>query len=87
MAYVVTFKASALKQVTKLPKPVAEKIVAVAASFSDDPRPPGATKLAGGGNFWRVRVGDYRIVYLIDDPGQKVDVRIVAHRREVYRGM
>ena len=49
-------------------------------------RHPGR-KLQGAGNLWRVRVGDYRIVYAIDDDGQTVDVRIVAHRREVYRDM
>ncbi|GMV96890.1 MAG: type II toxin-antitoxin system RelE/ParE family toxin [Phycisphaerae bacterium] len=86
MAYAVTFKAGALRQLEKLPRITARRIVAKAASLSADPRPAGAVKLVGGG-LWRVRVGDYRIVYLIDDARRSVDVRIVAHRREVYRGM
>ena len=87
MAYTVTFKASALKQTEKLPGTVAPRIVAKAASLAHDPRPPGCVKLAGGANLWRVRVGEHRIVYAIDDKAETVDVRIVAHRREVYRGM
>jgi len=43
-------------------------------------------KLSGPAGLWRIRVGDYRMVYFIDDAGQTVDIRIVAHRREVYRG-
>ncbi len=44
-------------------------------------------KLAGGSGLWRVRIGDYRMAYLIDDRNQTVDIRIVAHRREVYRDL
>jgi len=85
MAYAVSFKASALKQLEKLPKSIAIKAVSKASALADNPRPPGCVKLAGAGNLWRVRSGDYRIVYSIDDTGQAVEVRIVAHRREVYR--
>ena len=87
MAYTVTFKASALKHIEKLPRPVAARIVAKVESLAVEPRPPGCVKLAGGANLWRLRVGVYRIVYAIDDKSEGVDVRIVAHRREVYRGM
>jgi mRNA interferase RelE/StbE len=48
------------------------------------PRPPGCKKLKGGDNVWRIRVGDYRIVYVIDDAARTVDVTRIAHRREVY---
>jgi mRNA interferase RelE/StbE len=48
------------------------------------PRPPGCKKLKGGDKEWRIRVGDYRIVYEIDDTGRTVDVTRIAHRREVY---
>jgi mRNA interferase RelE/StbE len=87
MAYVISFKASALKQVEKLPKSVANRVLAKANRLADDPRPSGCVKLSGAGNLWRMRVGDYRIVYAIDDAVETVDVRIVAHRREVYRDM
>jgi mRNA interferase RelE/StbE len=48
------------------------------------PRPPGCKKLKGGDTQWRIRVGDYRIVYEIDDTAKTVDVTRIAHRREVY---
>lgn len=84
MAYAVTFKTSAVKQIKRLSKPVAERLLAKTDSLGQDPRPPGCLKLSGPSSLWRVRVGDYRIVYVIDDAGKKVDVRIIAHRREVY---
>jgi mRNA interferase RelE/StbE len=87
MGYTVTFKASALKQTQKLPKQIAARVLAKSDGLGSNPRPAGCEKLAGATNLWRVRVGDYRIVYLIDDERQLVDVRVVAHRREVYRDL
>lgn len=55
-------------------------------SLADDPRPPGCRKLAGTSDRYRVRVGDYRIVYRIDDGKVTVLVLLVGHRREVYDG-
>lgn len=49
------------------------------------PRPPGCKKLKGGDNEWRIRVGDYRIVYEVDDAAKTVDVTRIAHRREAYK--
>ena len=48
-------------------------------------RPHNSKKLSGGGSRWRIRVGDYRILYEIDDPQKVVKVYRIAHRREVYR--
>lgn len=87
MAYAVSLKASAVKQVERLARPIAARILAKTANLATDPRPPGCVKLAGGGNLWRVRVGDYRIVYVIGDDNRRVEIRIVAHRREVYRDL
>jgi len=55
--------------------------------LSEDPRPPGVEKLAGEEGFFRVRVGDYRIVYQINDASRVVLVVKIVHRRDVYRGM
>ena len=55
-------------------------------SLADDPRPPGCRKLAGTTDRYRVRVGDYRIVYRIDDGKVTVLVLVIGHRREVYDG-
>jgi hypothetical protein len=51
----------------------------------EDGRISGATKLAGYANRWRVRIGDYRVIYQIDDQAQEVTVLRIAHRREAYR--
>ena len=53
-------------------------------ALSDDPRPNGCRKLAGTSDRYRVRVGDYRIVYRIDDGKVTVLVLVIGHRREVY---
>jgi hypothetical protein len=53
-------------------------------SLAASRRPPGCKKLKGGDNEWRIRVGDYRIVYEIDDTAKAVDVTRIAHRREAY---
>ncbi len=87
MAYSVSFKSSALRQLQKLPKPVVQRVLAKASALSNEPRLTGSIKLTGAENLWRVRVGDYRIVYAISDAARTVDVRIVAHRREVYRDL
>jgi mRNA interferase RelE/StbE len=60
------------------------RIVARLEQLAASPRPPGCKKLKSGDNQWRVRVGDYRIVYEIDDTAKTVDVTRIAHRREVY---
>jgi mRNA interferase RelE/StbE len=54
--------------------------------LADDPRPPGCRKLAGTTDRYRVRVGDYRIIYRIDDGKVTVLVLLIGHRREVYDG-
>jgi mRNA interferase RelE/StbE len=87
MGYRVSFKASAEKSLAKLPEAIAARIIEKVIALADDPRPSGSVKLAGASGLWRVRVGDYRVVYVIDDGGKTVDVRIVAHRRESYRGL
>ena len=51
----------------------------------DEPRPHNSKKLSGGGSRWRIRVGDYRILYEIDESQKVVKVYRIAHRKEVYR--
>lgn len=51
----------------------------------DEPRPHNSKKLSGGGSRWRIRVGDYRILYEIDNSQKVVKVYRIAHRKEVYR--
>lgn len=59
-------------------------IVAAIMSLADDPRPPNARKLVNREE-WRLRVGDFRILFLIDNQQQTVTITAIAHRREIYR--
>ena len=85
--YQITVARSARKELEKLQTNTAERIVNAIAFLASEPRPPGAVKLQGQRSLWRIRVGDYRVVYAIDDASKTVDVSIVRHRRDVYRLM
>ena len=61
-----------------------DRIRAAIDGLAEDPRPSGVVKLAGRDDY-RIRVGDYRIVYAVDDDARVVIVARIAHRREVYR--
>jgi mRNA interferase RelE/StbE len=66
--------------------PVARKAVAGAIdNLTVDPRPPGARALTGHRPYLRVRSGDYRVIYFVDDRAGLVTVAVIGHRREVYR--
>ncbi|MGH6803273.1 MAG: type II toxin-antitoxin system RelE family toxin, partial [Methyloceanibacter sp.] len=83
--YRVTFTRSARQELENLPRAAADRIVAMSERLAAKPRPVGARKLRGATDLWRVRVGHYRIVYAINDAEMIVDVRVVRHRKDVYR--
>lgn len=83
--YTLHLTSSAEKDLRKLPRPILERLHAKILSLRADPRPHGAIRLSGDLEGWRVRVGDYRIIYQIDDAAQTVTITRVRHRREVYR--
>jgi mRNA interferase RelE/StbE len=68
----------------KLPAHVVEKVIALLKSFEENPRPVTCKKLKGYKNLWRTRVGDYRIIYSIDDIILLVDIREIGHRKDIY---
>ena len=85
MTYSIEISTSAAKSLGKLEKSNRLRIVGVIELLGVDPRPPGAKMLRGGEQGrWRVRVGDYRIVYTIEDDRLLILVLRIAHRREVY---
>ena len=61
------------------------RIIARIESLAVAPRPVGCVKLEGGAGLWRIRVGDYRVIYEIDDYRRRVDVSAVRHRRDACR--
>ena len=85
--YEVSFADQVLKQLRRLDKPVRLRIARKVQELSSDPRPPGSIPLKGESEAWRVRVGDYRIVYSINDGRLVVLVLSIAHRSEVYRDL
>jgi mRNA interferase RelE/StbE len=84
MAYDVFLKRSAEKELDRLPTNIHDRIIEHLVSLKEEPRPVGAKKLRGRAGY-RIRVGAYRILYVVDDSAKKVEVFSVAHRREVYR--
>jgi mRNA interferase RelE/StbE len=82
--YSVFFSKRAEKDLKQLPAAVVERIVPVIVSLELNPRPIGCKKLKGYSNLWRVRVGDYRIIYSIEDTILLVDVRAVGDRKDIY---
>ena len=83
-SYGLAFRPAALRALRKLDRQIAERIKTATEALRDDPRPPGAKMLTGSHGLWRIRVGDYRIVYTIDDQRNLVRVAAVGHRRDVY---
>jgi mRNA interferase RelE/StbE len=83
-SYSVSLAASAEKELFGLPQNVIARIVPRLERLAATPRPQGCKKLVGGQNEWRIRVGDYRVVYEINDKARTVEVTRIAHRREVY---
>jgi mRNA interferase RelE/StbE len=82
--YRVAFKSGAEKELFQLPDSVSARIFPKIKALATDPRPRGAKKLRGGTDEWRIRIGDYRVIYTIDDENRIARVTRIAHRREVY---
>jgi mRNA interferase RelE/StbE len=85
VAYRVVVEDGAARAIRKLGRDAQRQVVAKLERLADNPRPPGSKKLEGTEDLHRVRVGDYRIVYRIEDQVLLVLVVRVAHRSDVYR--
>ncbi len=82
--YALEIKPSARKELEKLSDRLITRLVPKIEGLAADPRPSGRRKLRGYRDLWRIRVGDYRVVYIIDDAREMVSVTRIAHRRDVY---
>jgi len=83
--FTVEYESRAVKELAKLDKPVARRLITAIDALSADPRPSGVRPLVGYPNLWRIRVGEYRVVYTIEDTELVVLALRVAHRSTVYR--
>jgi len=83
--YQIAILPSAIRQLADLPRKDAERVRDHIGPPAVTPRPPGAVKMQGRESYWRIRVGDYRVIYQIRDRRLLVLVVRIGHRREVYR--
>ena len=83
-SYQVITRPAAEKDFRFLPKADQDRVARRIQLLTDTPRPPGCAKL-GDPNIFRVRQGDYRIIYQVDDARRVVEILTIGHRREVYR--
>jgi mRNA interferase RelE/StbE len=83
--YSVALKKSAQKTLSGLPAPVVESITRIIDSLIENPRPSGCKKMVGSDNAYRVRSGDYRIIYSVFNVELIIEVIKIGHRKDVYR--
>jgi mRNA interferase RelE/StbE len=85
--YSINFKPSVEKDLRPLSKTLASRMMKCIERLMTDPFPRQAIKLSGTERLYRIRVGDYRIVYEVDTQVKEITVHYIRHRREVYRGL
>lgn len=85
MVYEIKYVPSAAKTIRKLDTLTAKRLLNAISQLAHDPRPPGCVQLKDGGGEFRIRVGDYRVIYDVHDEKLLVLVLRAGHRREVYR--
>ena len=84
MKYRIQIEAKAKKEIFELPEEIVKKVWLALDSLQENPRPIGSKKLSGQEGY-RIRRGDYRILYTIDNTSKLIRVYRVGHRREIYR--
>ena len=86
MSYDVVVKRRARKAIARFPEHVYGRVTEEIDELAEDPRPRGAKKMRGTDNLeeWRIRIGDYRVVYRVDDEAREVIILAVGHRGSVY---
>ena len=83
--YEVYLESAAERDLRRLPADIFHRIIPRLQTMAEDPRPPGCRKLTGSENDWRIRIGEYRVIYEIDEGQRVVRVFRIRHRREAYR--
>jgi len=83
--YTITFAQSARKDLERLSASIVNRVFPKIEVPAQNPRPSGCRKLQGVENLWRIRVGDYRVVYQVFDEELVVDIVAVRHRSKAYR--
>jgi mRNA interferase RelE/StbE len=84
LSYAIEILRSARKQLERIAAEHQERVLTALEALAQAPRPDGCSKLTGR-EAWRIRIGDYRVVYEIDDEAKTVVIVVIAHRRDAYR--
>ncbi len=84
-SYKIEWKQSAKKELKKLDKQIIPRILQAVENLADNPYPPNSKKLIGSDSIYRIRVGNYRIIYNIQSSVLTIEVIKIGHRREIYR--
>jgi mRNA interferase RelE/StbE len=85
MSYTVVISKSVQKQIDNLQNDVIDRVLEKIQNLALEPRPDGVVKLKGSDSEYRIRAGDYRVRYEVDDENQLVQILQCKHRRDVYR--
>ena len=85
MKYSITFKPSASNDLDNLPIEIGQKILFEIEKLRNNPRPLHCKKIVGSEKDWRIRIGDYRVLYEVYDAQKRIRVFRIKHRKEVYR--
>jgi len=83
--YEIYIERSAEKDLRKLSEQYFDKIIAKIKALTKEPRPYGSKKITNSENFWRIRIGTFRVIYEIDDAELKIKIYKVRHRKDVYK--
>jgi mRNA interferase RelE/StbE len=83
--YTITFARSSRKELERLSAGIVSRVFPKIEALAQNPRPRGCRKLQGAEDLWRLRAGNYRVIYRISDDDQVVDIVAVRHRSEAYR--
>jgi mRNA interferase RelE/StbE len=87
VAYKIEFRPAALQDLKALPREILQRVSEKISALAENPRPGGVEKLSGSeGDYYRIRMGDYRVLYTIQDKALWILIIKVRHRREEYRG-
>ncbi len=84
-SYQIEWKRSAQKELRKLPAEMIQQIIAAVDALSENPFPPDCRKLTGSEQTWRIRIGNYRIIYNVFSSTLVIEIVRVAHRKDAYR--
>ena len=83
--YEIYLESSAEKDLRKIPAAYFNSIISRIKGLADNPHPPGCRKIKDSEKFWRIRIGDYRVLFGIDEPSKSIKIYKVRHRKDAYR--